>query len=744
MSGCPDSVIGGAPEPENVDISHIFDPLNDAQREAVGAAPGPVLVLAGAGSGKTRVLTYRIAYLVQALEVSPLSVLAVTFTNKAANEMRRRIEEMLGFSVRGMWIGTFHGLSHRLLRSHFEAAGLPDSFEILDADDQYRLIRRALRELSLDEGYWPPRQVQWFINSHKEEGRRPASLESAADQQQQALLRVYAHYESICQRLGLVDFAELLLRTLELLQNNEALCETYRERFQHVLVDEFQDTNAIQYRWLKLLAAPRNQITAVGDDDQSIYGWRGARVENMDLLQQDFPGTRIVRLEQNYRSTGNILKAANTVIDQNVGRLGKNLWTNGKAGAPVQLYAALDEIDEGRFVVDHVQEWQRQGHRRDSVAILYRSNAQSRVFEELLLAASVPYRVYGGLRFFERAEIKDALAYLRLVTNRESDPSFERVVNVPPRGIGARTVEAVRQQARTEGLSLWAAARALTATDVMPGRARSALTRFIDLVDTLAADCENLELAEQTDLVIARSGLIEHYRRERGEKALTRVENLEELVSAARNFGNESELPGETDLLTEFLAHAALEAGEGQAEAWEDCVQLMSLHSAKGLEFPLVFLCGLEEGLFPHQRSLDEPGGLEEERRLCYVGMTRAMQRLVLSWAEVRRLHGREHYTSPSRFLAEMPPELIEEIRVGISGRRRSAADPARDTVAPSGPTQACADGIQLGGRVQHARFGLGTVVMVEGQGEHARVQVRFERAGSKWLVLAYANLQPA
>ncbi|MBT5343784.1 MAG: UvrD-helicase domain-containing protein, partial [Acidiferrobacteraceae bacterium] len=427
-----------------MDVSRIFDALNDAQREAVGAPPGPVLVLAGAGSGKTRVLTYRIAYLVQALEASPFSVLAVTFTNKAANEMRRRIEDFLGFSVRGMWIGTFHGLSHRLLRSHHEEAGLPSSFEILDSDDQYRLIRRTLRELNLDEGHWQPRQIQWFINSHKEEGRRSQSLQGGGDSYQQALVQVYTHYEEICQKLGLVDFAELLLRVLELLQENEALRQTYQQRFQHILVDEFQDSNAIQYRWLKLLAQQHQQITAVGDDDQSIYGWRGARIENMHQLQQDFANTRVVRLEQNYRSTGNILKAANAVIDQNADRLGKKLWTEGADGELIQLYGALDEIDEGRFVIDRVQSWQRQGQRRDSIAILYRSNAQSRVFEELLLAQGIPYRVYGGLRFFERAEIKDALAYLRLLANRASDPAFERIVNVPPRGIGARTVEAVR------------------------------------------------------------------------------------------------------------------------------------------------------------------------------------------------------------------------------------------------------------------------------------------------------------
>ena len=727
-----------------MDVSKIFDALNDAQREAVGATPGPMLVLAGAGSGKTRVLTYRIAYLVQALQASPYSILAVTFTNKAASEMRRRIEDFLGFSVRGMWIGTFHGLSHRLLRDHHGLAGLPSGFEILDSDDQYRVIRRALREMNLDEEHWPPRQVQWFINSQKEEGRRSAALHGTGDAHQQTLIRVYTHYEETCKRLGLVDFAELLLSALELLEQKQSLRENYQQRFQHVLVDEFQDSNTIQYRWLKCLALAHGQIMAVGDDDQSIYGWRGARIENMAQLQKDFAGTEVVRLEQNYRSTGNILKAANAVIDLNPDRMGKNLWTEGDDGEPIRVYGALDELDEGRFVIDRIEAWQHLGRRRDSIGILYRSNAQSRVFEELLLARGIPYRVYGGLRFFERAEIKDALAYLRLVTNRDSDPAFERVVNVPPRGIGARTVEIVRQQARTDNTSLWTAAKALTASEGLPARARGALAVFVDLIDQLALDSADHDLPEKIDLAISRSGLIDHYRKERGEKAITRVENLEELVSAGRNFESEADDDSAVDELADFLAHAALEAGEGQAAEWEDCVQLMSLHSAKGLEFPLVFLCGMEEGLFPHQRSIDEPGGLEEERRLCYVGMTRAMEQLYLTCAEVRRLYGRENTTSPSRFLSEVPESLVEDVRAGAGLRTRAVKkiNPNIAHINASGGTEASS--LRLGAAVNHKKFGPGTVVMIEGQGEHARVQVRFEKSGSKWLVLAYANLEPA
>lgn len=719
-----------------MDVSHIFAGLNEAQREAVAAPPGPMLVLAGAGSGKTRVLTYRVAWLVQGLGISPLSVMAVTFTNKASMEMRSRIEELLGFPVNGMWMGTFHGLSHRILRAHWQEAGLEQSFEIMDSDDQLRLIRRSLKELNVDEGYWQPKQVQWFVNSHKEEGRRPNDLPEGNDLQQQQLRRVYQTYENLCQRFALVDFAELLLRAFELMRNNEMLRDRYRERFQHILVDEFQDTNAIQYRWLKLFAEQHRNLVAVGDDDQSIYGWRGARVENMLQFEKDFEGTRVVRLEQNYRSTSNILNAANAVIGNNQGRLGKNLWTEGEEGDPIQVYPAFNEIDEARFVVDRIQEWVAGGKRRNSVAVLYRSNAQSRVFEEVLLDVGMPYRVYGGLRFFERAEIKDALAYLRLVASRHSDPSFERVVNIPPRGIGSKTMERVREQARRKQQSLWDSAGSLLQRRELPTRAGQSIRVFMNLIEKLAAETEGRDLADQVEILLTLSGLMEHYRKEKGERAEARVENLEELVSAARNFTHYAD--EEQDPLSEFLSHAALESGEGQGEEWEDCVQLMSLHSAKGLEFPLVFLTGLDEGLFPHQRSLSDPSRLEEERRLCYVGMTRAMQRLYLSYAEVRRLHGREHYTSPSRFLAEVPTEFLSEVRTAMISRPVWRA--TSTTGSAAGDVQS---GMHLGARVQHDKFGEGTVLHLEGQGEYARVQVNFEEAGSKWLVLAYANLRP-
>ena len=716
-----------------MDVSPILDPLNDAQRQAVAAPAGALLVLAGAGSGKTRVLTHRVAWLVQAQRISPLSILAVTFTNKAAREMRGRIAQLLGAPAGGMWMGTFHGLCHRLLRLHFQAAGLPQDFQIIDSDDQYRLIRRVLRELNLDEAQWPPRQVQWMLNTHKEEARRSHDLPPAGDDdQQQTLLRIYRAYEELCGRFGLVDFAEILLRALELFRHNQQIRETYQRRFQHVLVDEFQDTNTIQYRWLRLLSEAHGHLFAVGDDDQSIYGWRGARVENLLRFEKDFPGATVIRLEQNYRSSGNILSAANGLIANNASRLGKELWTEAPVGEPIRLYAASNEIDEARFVVGQIEQWVARGNRRDSVALLYRSNAQSRAFEEELLSAGMPYRVYGGLRFFERAEIKDALAYLRLISSRDSDPAFERVVNLPVRGIGAKTLEQIRHRARQNRISMWQSAGEIIAGDELSPRAAGAVHRFLRLIDGMAEATANLQLGEATDYALKHSGLLEHHKNDRSERAQGRVENLEELVNAARNFTPDEE--EELDALSLFLANAALEAGEGQAEEWEDCVQLMSLHSAKGLEFPLVFLCGMEEGLFPHQRSLEEPGRLEEERRLCYVGMTRAMQQLIICYAEIRRLHGREHYAQPSRFLGEIPSRHIEEIR---------SAQITRPLIRSAAASDGAFNGLEPGRQVRHRKFGEGMVVELEGRGEHARIQVNFAEVGPKWLVCAYANLEP-
>jgi len=722
-----------------MDLSPILNPLNDAQRTAVTAPLGPVLVLAGAGSGKTRVLTHRLAWLIEAESVSPHGILAVTFTNKAAGEMRSRVERLLEVPARALWIGTFHGLAHRLLRLHWREAKLAQGFQILDAEDQQRLIRKVIKAADLDETRWVPREVQWFINTNKDEGHRPQHLKDGNDATRSQMIRLYAAYEEACARTSSVDFGELLLRAFELWRDNPTLLAHYRQRFRHVLVDEFQDTNAIQYAWMRLLAPPARADEpaasypfVVGDDDQSIFRFRGARVENLAQFRKDYSQSQLYRLEQNYRSTATILEAANGVISHNASRLGKKLWTQGERGAPIRLYTAFNERDEAEFVTHRIREWVAHGGLRREIAILYRSNAQSRVFEETFLSARVPYRVYGGLRFFERAEIKDALAYLRLITNRRDDGAFERVVNLPPRGVGAKSLEVLRERARAAGLSLWDAALAPSG-GALGAKAAGALQAFTALIERLASETAALPLHEQVDQVLKVSGLIEHYRKEKAERGETRVENLEELVSAARGFTPEgTELPP----LEAFLAHAALEAGEGQAEEWEDCVQMMTLHSAKGLEFPLVFLCGMEEGLFPHQRSVTDLESLEEERRLCYVGMTRAMRELYLSCAEQRRLHGVDSYGQLSRFVREIPEDLLEEVRPRVQVSRPLAVGRFRAEEPP-------AAGVRLGARVRHGKFGDGVILNVEGQGPHARVQVSFERQGTKWLMVQYANLEP-
>jgi DNA helicase-2/ATP-dependent DNA helicase PcrA len=718
-------------EPPATEARPLLGALNEAQRQAVAATGRHVLVLAGAGSGKTRVLVYRLAWLVETGQATPWGILAVTFTNKAAGEMRRRVEEMLGLPVRGMWVGTFHGLAHRILRSHWREAGLPEGFQILDADDQLRTVRRVLRELDLDEARWAPKQVQGFINARKDEGLRPSHADPRGDPWLAQMLRIYEAYEAACRRSGVVDFGELLLGAHELLREHPPLLEHYRGRFRHLLVDEFQDTNTLQYAWLRLLAGEDASLFMVGDDDQSIYGWRGARIENIQRFSRDYPDAQVIRLEQNYRSTRTILDAANALIAHNRGRLGKTLWTAGRQGDAISLYSAFNEVDEARFVASELQRWVAQGGHWGDAALLYRVSAQSRVLEEALVATGVPYRIHGGLRFYERAEIKDALAYLRLLANRDDDGAFDRVVNQPPRGIGDRTLESLRTLAREAGLSLWAAAQRLVRERSLAPRALSALAGFLDLVDGLGRETGGIELHARVDRLIRGSGLLEHFRAEKGERGLARVENLEELVSAAREFDS-GEAPGE-DPLAAYLAHTALEAGEAQAEGGTDGVQLMTLHAAKGLEFPLVFLCGMEEGLFPHQHSVEDPSRLEEERRLCYVGMTRAQQRLYLTRAESRRLHGSDFHPLPSRFLREIPLEHLREVRGGITL--------ARPALAPARPPAETSP-FRLGQQVLHPKFGEGTVVSYEGSGAHARVQVNFGRLGSKWLVLAYARLQ--
>lgn len=738
-----------------MDVSHILENLNDAQRQAVTAEPGNLLVLAGAGSGKTRVLVHRIAWLIQVLGVSPGSILAVTFTNKAANEMKLRIEELLERPIGGMWVGTFHGLAHRLLRSHWQEAGLPEKFQILDSDDQLRLIKRINQTLGIDDGKWPAKQCQWFINQQKDEGLRAANLEHFGDEFQKTMISVYQAYEQACERGGMVDFGELLLRSHELWLKQPGLLAYYQQRFGQILVDEFQDTNAVQYAWLRVLAGQSSNVMAVGDDDQSIYGWRGARIENIQQFTKDFAPATLIRLEQNYRSTGTILKAANAVIEHNTGRLGKELWTDGAEGEPISIYAAYNEQDEARFICDQIEQWVRQGNRRDESVILYRSNAQSRELEEALLRINMPYRIYGGFRFYERLEIRNALGYLRLASNRNDDAAFERIINTPVRGIGNVTLETLRSLARSEGMSLWDAAHKAVTTALLSGRALLCVQSFMELINRMDEYSGTHELHETMDYVIRQSGLIPHHEKEGGEKALSRIENLEELINAARAFEPQQLVADEEltprDYISGFLDKAALDAGDTQADVYDDAVQLMTLHSAKGLEYPLVFIAGMEEGLFPHKMSTDSLEGLEEERRLCYVGITRAMRKLYLCHAESRRMHGEESLTRPSRFLREIPANLKQEVRMkgqisragswggagswsgGANTNLHTHSGLAFDRSPPA---------LNLGQRVRHPKFGEGVVLNSEGSGTNARIQVNFDEVGGKWLVMAYARLE--
>lgn len=721
-----------------MDTSLLLDQLNDNQRNAVAATSNHQLVLAGAGSGKTRVLVHRIAWLMKVEDVSPFAIMAVTFTNKAAKEMRSRLEPLLSIPASGLWVGTFHGLAHRFLKLHWQEARLPQHFQILDSDDQLRVIKRLLKEANVDDTRYPPKQIQWFINEQKDEGRRAAHVMPSGDEFSRKLQEMYSFYEEHCQRHGLVDFGEILLRSHELWLNNPDLLQHYQGRFRHILVDEFQDTNNIQYAWIRLLAGKKVSVMAVGDDDQSIYGWRGANIANIQNFQSDFPGAELIKLEQNYRSTKTILDAANAVITNNTGRLGKNLTTDGEDGEQITYYSAFNEQDEARYIAELVQAWVSDGRLREEMAILYRSNAQSRSLEEALLQAGVPYRIYGGQRFYERIEIKNALAYLRLLVNPNNDTSVERVINVPTRAIGEKTIELLRTVARDQGYSLWEAAEFAVRHAMLPKRALTAVDGFLELIGELTVGIENLELHEIIEQVIEQSGLIEHHRKEKGEKGQARIDNLEELVSAARQFTAEEadQVEGEEDShLVQFLDRVALDSGDQQASEFEDAVQLMTLHAAKGLEFPQVVLAGLEEGLFPHKMSMDDPDGLEEERRLAYVGITRAMEKLVITSTECRRLHGEERYNSPSRFIQEIPTTLIKEVRLKNTVSKPMTARTARAILNENTP-------FTLGQMVYHESFGEGTVLQYEGQGNGLRVQVNFNKVGSKWLVLNFANLQ--
>jgi DNA helicase-2/ATP-dependent DNA helicase PcrA len=720
-----------------MDASLLLDGLNDPQREAVAAPLGHYLVLAGAGSGKTRVLVHRIAWLLSVEQTSPYSILSVTFTNKAAAEMRHRIDVLMGGMSRGLWCGTFHGIAHRMLRMHHLDARLPQDFTILDADDQVRLLRRLIKSQNLDEKKWSAKEAAWYINAQKDEGIRAQQIQ-AMDPVERTWAELYRLYQASCDRAGLVDFAEILLRSFELLRDNKAIRDHYQLRFRHILVDEFQDTNQIQFQWLRLLSGVDCRVMIVGDDDQSIYGWRGAKIENIRRFLDEFQGAQSIRLEQNYRSTSNILNAANELISNNRERMGKSLWTQGVEGEKIDVYAAFNELDEARFVVNKIKQWQEKGGSLSETSILYRNNAQSRVLEEALLQGGLPYRIYGGMRFFERQEIKDSLAYLRLIQNKMDDASFERIVNTPTRGLGDRTLDTLRMAARDRQISLWQASEALLNEQVFAGRAANALRRFVELIEALESETQFLPLFEQADRVIRDSGLRAMYAAEKGEKAQARLDNLDELVTATRQFEKPEEAE-EQSPLSAFLSHAALESGEGQADDFSDAVQLMTLHSAKGLEFPMVFMVGVEEGMFPSPRSREDLARLEEERRLCYVGITRAMEKLVITHSESRRLYGKEEHHTPSRFLRELPPTCLDEIRMKANVSRPVTAGRF------SGATQTAKfneTGFQLGQRVRHGVFGDGTIVNFEGSGAQSRVQVAFQGEGIKWLVVQYARLE--
>jgi len=724
-----------------MDVSELLNDLNKPQREAVAAPLGHARILAGAGSGKTRVLVHRISWLIQAENLSPANILAVTFTNKAAKEMRAKIEDNLGYPIGGMWVGTFHGLAHRLLRSHWKEADLPQSFQILDSDDQLRMLKRIIRGMELDDADWPAKQAQWYINAQKDEGLRSQHIQVGNDKYSQTMSSIYQAYEQACQRAGVIDFGEILLRSHELWLKRPDILASYQQRFQQILVDEFQDTNAIQYAWLRLLAGETGHLFIVGDDDQSIYGWRGAKIENIQKFHHDYDQASSIRLEQNYRSTGNILAGANAVIANNSERLGKELWTDDQDGKLIQIYNAYNERDEAGYLVAQIKTAVDAGEKRADHAVLYRSNAQSRIIEEALMQANMPYRVYGGLRFFDRAEIKDVLSYLRLVANRNDDAAFERVVNTPTRGIGAATLTQVRQYAREQNKTMWQACIELLEAKFFAARAGNALTGFLNLIDSLTPEDDSMPLQELTTLVIDESGLRAHFAKDTTEKGQGRIENLDELINATRTFEKpEDEDDVDLPVLDSFLSHAALEAGENQADQWEDCVQLMTLHSAKGLEFPVVFMVGMEEGLFPGQKSSDDPARLAEERRLCYVGMTRARTTLYLMHTESRFLYGQEMEPRPSRFLKEIPEDRVEKIRA----RKNIVTSGSPSFEAPKHSTSINETGFNPGQQVHHHKFGAGTVIDTEGAGKSARVQVNFKHAGSKWLVTAYAKLEKA
>ncbi len=722
-----------------MDVSHILDKLNEDQRNAVTSDKQHLLVLAGAGSGKTRVLVHKIAWQVEAIGINSSAIMAVTFTNKAANEMRSRIESLLKAPMLDSWVGTFHGLSHKLLKRFHKEAGLSSGFTIIDSDDQLRIIKRISKEIGLDEATWPARQSQWQINNWKDDGLRSNDIKVNGDFYTETVNKIYKEYEDISQRDHLVDFGELLLKSYETLVNSKAVKTFFQTRFKSVLIDEFQDTNTIQYKWLQEIASKKTNITAVGDDDQSIYGWRGAKVEHVNSFTEDFKDTEVIRLEQNYRSTNVILNAANALIGNNKERLGKNLWTEKVDGEQIILYQAYNEQDEARFIADILKDWMNKGGAYSETAILYRSNAQSRAIEEALLRVSIPYRIYGGLRFYERLEIKNAIAYLKIIFNNSDNPSFERSISNPTRGVGEKTLAKIRNTAKQYNISYIKASAKLVDEGSISGRGGAGLKDYLEFV----AGCdlfiqENL-LSELMELIIKETGLYAYHAKEPGEKGKTRTENLEELITATKNFEQSvTEKKSNKEIAESYLDIISLDSGDRQASEHDDAAQLMTMHSAKGLEFKLVLLTGLEESLFPHGRSMESASQLEEERRLCYVAITRAMEKLYITHAESRRLHGTDTFNPPSRFLREIPKDLIDEIRpraqTNIPYNRKDFEEIKNEFEEEIG--------ISLGQKVQHNKFGEGIVLNYEGSGDSARVQVNFDNSGTKWLVMAYANLK--
>ena len=721
-----------------MDVSHILENLNDAQRNAVTSEKQHLLVLAGAGSGKTRVLVHKIAWEVEALGTNPSAIMAVTFTNKAANEMRSRIESLLKGPILDSWVGTFHGLSHRLLKRFHKEAGLSSGFTIIDSDDQLRIIKRTSKELNLDEATWPSRQSQWQINAWKDEGLRSINVDNKGDFYTETVNKIYKEYEEVCKRDDLLDFGELLLKSYETLVSSTSVKTFFQTRFKSILIDEFQDTNTIQYKWLQEIASKKTNITAVGDDDQSIYGWRGAKVEHVNSFTEDFKGAEVVRLEQNYRSTNIILNAANALIDNNKDRLGKNLWTEKLEGEQIVLYQAYNEQDESRFVSDVLKDWMEKGGAYEETAVLYRSNAQSRAIEEALLRSSIPYRIYGGVRFYERLEIKNAIAYLKVIFNHKDNPSFERSISNPTRGVGEKTLAKIRHTAKQYNISYISASAKLIDDGKISGRGGAGLKDYLEFILGCKSFIEENLLSELMELIIKDSGLYAYHAKEPGEKGKTRTENLEELITATKNFEQSiSDNKANSEIAESYLDIISLDSGDRQASEYDDAAQLMTMHSAKGLEFKLVLITGLEESLFPHGRSMESVSQLEEERRLCYVAITRAMEKLYVTHAESRRLHGTDTFNPPSRFLREIPKELINEIRpraqTNIPYNRKDFKETKIEFEEEIG--------IALGQKVNHKKFGEGIVLNYEGSGDSARVQVNFDNAGTKWLVMAYANL---